>query len=85
MCSTHVVAPRELLTVTSRYAKSMVFCMDDLLIDGCVGLAIHRSEHVNSEDGGSNNKKLSLAAFFTAEFTALFVTLERLFSLRRNA
>jgi hypothetical protein len=39
-----VVAPRELLTVTSKYATSMVFYTDDPLIDGCTGLAIHRKE-----------------------------------------
>jgi hypothetical protein len=34
-----VVAPRELLTVTARYASSMVFYMDGSLIDGCAASA----------------------------------------------
>jgi hypothetical protein len=38
-----VVAPRELLTVTARYAASMVFYMDGSLLDGCAGFAYHRT------------------------------------------
>jgi hypothetical protein len=42
-----VVAPRELLTVTARYAASMVFHTngtDGSLIDGCAGFAFHQTE-----------------------------------------
>jgi hypothetical protein len=38
-----VVAPREVLTVTPRYATLMVFYTDASLIDGCAGFAIHRT------------------------------------------
>jgi hypothetical protein len=34
---------RELLTVTARYAASMVFYTDGFLIDGCAGFAFHRT------------------------------------------
>jgi hypothetical protein len=37
-----VVAPRELLTVTAKYAASMVFYTDGFLRDGCAGFAFHR-------------------------------------------
>jgi hypothetical protein len=78
-----VVAPRELLTVTARYATSMVFHTDGSLIDGCAGLAIHRTE-----EGGFGYKLSSPASIFTAELTALMVTLRnigRLFNPRINA
>jgi hypothetical protein len=39
-----VVAPRELLTVTDRYAASMVFYTDGYLIDRCAEFAFHRTE-----------------------------------------
>jgi hypothetical protein len=39
-----VVAPRELLTVTYRYAASMAFYTDGSLIDKCTGFAFHRTE-----------------------------------------
>jgi hypothetical protein len=38
------VAPRELLTVTYRYAASMAFYTDGSLIDKCTGFAFHRTE-----------------------------------------
>jgi hypothetical protein len=36
-----VVGPRELLTVTARYAASIMFYTDGSLIDGCAGFAFH--------------------------------------------
>jgi hypothetical protein len=69
MCS--VVAPRELLTVTAWYVTSIVFKTDGSLIDGCAGFAIHRTE-----EDGFGYKLSSPAGVFTAELTALFVTLQ---------
>jgi hypothetical protein len=68
-----VVAPRELLTVTARYDASMVFYTDDSLIDGCAGFAFHRTGK-----GGFGYKISSPAGIFTAELTALFVTLRNI-------
>jgi hypothetical protein len=65
-----VLAPRELLTVTAKYSASMVFYTEGFLIDGCAGFAFHRTG-----EGGFGYKISSLAAIFTAELTALFVTL----------
>jgi hypothetical protein len=61
-----VVAQRELLTVTARYATSMVFYTDGSLIDGCAGFAFHQAGK-----GGFGYKISSPAAIFTAELTAL--------------
>jgi hypothetical protein len=44
-----------------------------LLIDGCTGFAIHRTE-----EGDFGHKLSSLAGIFTAELTALFVTLRHI-------
>jgi hypothetical protein len=68
-----VVAPLELLTVTARYAASMVFDTDGSLIDGCAGFAFHRAG-----EGGFGYKISSLAGIFTAELTDLFVTLRHI-------
>jgi hypothetical protein len=62
---TLVVAPRELLTVTSRYTTSMVFYTDGSLVDGCVGFAIHRTE-----EGSFAYKISSPVDIFTDELTA---------------
>jgi hypothetical protein len=61
-----VVAPRELLTVTDRYAASMVFYTDGSLIDGFAWFAFHRT------GGGGFRYKISSPAGI---FTAFFVTL----------
>jgi hypothetical protein len=53
-----------------RYLPSQNRKPDGSLIDGCAGFAIHRTEV-----GGFGNKILIPAGIFTAEFTALFVTL----------
>jgi hypothetical protein len=55
-----VVAPQELLTVTTMYATSMVFYTEDSLIDGCAGFALHRTE-----EGGFGYKISSPAGIFT--------------------
>jgi hypothetical protein len=68
-----VVAPRELLTVTPRYAASMVFCMDGSLIDECAGFAFHRTW-----EGGFGYNISSPDGIFTEKFTALFVTLRHI-------
>jgi hypothetical protein len=65
-----VGAPQELLTVTSRYATSMVFHTDGSLINGLAGFAIHRTE-----EGGFGYTIPSPAGIYIAELTALFVTL----------
>jgi hypothetical protein len=78
-----VVVPRELLTVTPRYAASMVFCMDGSLIDECAGFAFHRTW-----EGGFGYKISSPSSIFTVKLTALFVhcdILGRLFNPRKNA
>jgi hypothetical protein len=51
-----VVAPQELLTVTSRYATSMVFHTDGSLIYEFAGFDIHRTE-----ESDFGNKITSLA------------------------
>jgi hypothetical protein len=70
-----VEATRQVLTVTSRYATSIVFYTDGSLIDecSCSGFVIHRTE-----EGGFGNKISSPTVIFTVEFTALFVTLGRI-------
>jgi hypothetical protein len=65
-----VVGQQELLTMTFRYATSMVFPKDGSLIYGRTGFAIHRTE-----DGGFGYKISSPSGIFTAELTVLFVTL----------
>jgi hypothetical protein len=71
-----VVAPRELLTVTAMYAASMVFHTDGSLIDGCTRFAFHRT---GEDDFGY--KISSPAWIFTAELTALFVTLRNIWEV----
>jgi hypothetical protein len=68
-----VVAPRELLTVTARYASSWVFYMDGSLIDGCAGFAFHQTG-----ESGLGYKISSPAGIFTADLTALFVKLRHI-------
>jgi hypothetical protein len=68
-----VVAPRELLTVTTRYAASMVPYTDGSLIDGCAGFAFYRTGEV-----GFGYKISSPACILSAELTALYVTLRHI-------
>jgi hypothetical protein len=58
--------------VTARHAASMVFYTDGFLIDGCAGFAFRTGE------GGFGYKTSSPAGIFTAEVTALFVTLRNI-------
>jgi hypothetical protein len=51
----------------------MVSYMNGLLIDGCAGFAFHRTG-----EGGFGYKISSPACIFTAELTALFVTLQHI-------
>jgi hypothetical protein len=37
-----LVAPRELLTVTSGYSASCIFVTNGSLIEGCTGFAVHQ-------------------------------------------
>jgi hypothetical protein len=60
-----VVAPRELLPVTARYATSMDFYTDGSSIERCAGFSTHQTEK-----GGFGYKLLSLAGIFTAENNA---------------
>jgi hypothetical protein len=62
-----------MLTVTSRYATSIVFYTDGSLIAECAGFVIRRTE-----EGGFGYKISSPTGIFTAELTALFVTLRRI-------
>jgi hypothetical protein len=64
-----VVVPRELLTVIARSAALMVFYTDGSLI----GFAFHWTR-----EGGFGYKIPSPAGIFTAELTALFVTLRHI-------
>jgi hypothetical protein len=62
------------MTVTVRYAVSMVFFYTDgFLIDGCAGFAFHRTG-----EGGFGYKISIPAVIFTTELTALFVTLRHI-------
>jgi hypothetical protein len=62
-----LVAPRELLTVTSGYGASCIFYTDGSLIEGCAGFAVHQMGV-----GGFGYKIPSPAGVFTAELSALF-------------
>jgi hypothetical protein len=61
------------LTVTTRYAASMVFYTHGSLIDGCAGFAFHRTR-----EGGFGYKISSPAGIFSAKLTALLVTLRHI-------
>jgi hypothetical protein len=65
-----LVAPRELLTVTSGYDASCIFYMDGSLIEGCSGFNVHQMSV-----GGFGTKIPSPAGVFTAELSALFTEL----------
>jgi hypothetical protein len=60
-----VAASRELLTVTSWNATSIVFYTDGSLIDGGAGFAIHLTEK-----GGFGFKITSPASIFTVKLIA---------------
>jgi ribonuclease HI len=62
-----LVAPRELMTMTSGYGAS---CS---LIEGCAGFAVHQIG-----GGGFRYKILSQAGVFTAELSALFTALRHI-------
>jgi hypothetical protein len=68
-----LLAPRELLTVTSRYVVSCIFYTDGSLIEGCAGFAVHQMSV-----GGFRLKIPSPAGVFTAELTALFTALRQI-------
>jgi hypothetical protein len=53
-----MVAPRELLTVSSGYGPSCIFHTDGSLIEGCVGFAFHQMGV-----GGIGHNIQSLAGF----------------------
>jgi hypothetical protein len=64
-----VLAPRELLTVTARYAASMIFYTDDFLIDGWAGQGLHFT---------GLERWRGPAGIFITELTGLFVTLQHI-------
>jgi ribonuclease HI len=68
-----LVAPHELLTVTSGYVASCIFYTDGSLIEGCEGFAVHQMGV-----GGFGHKIPSPAGVFTAELTALFTALQHI-------
>jgi hypothetical protein len=53
------------------------YATDGSLLDECVGLVIHRTE-----EGGFGYKISSSTGMFTAELTALFVTLGRIVDIQ---
>jgi hypothetical protein len=59
-----LVAPRELLTVTSGYGASCIFYTDDSLIEGCLGFAVHQMGV-----DGFGHKISSPAGVITAELS----------------
>jgi hypothetical protein len=65
-----LVAPRELLTVTSGYGLSCIFYTDGSLIDGYACFAVHQMGV-----DGIGNKVQGPAGVFTAELSALFTAL----------
>jgi hypothetical protein len=71
-----LVAPRELLSVTSGYGASCIYYTDGSLVEGCVDFAVHQM----CVDG-FGHKIPSPAGVFTAELSGLFTTLGVLFSL----
>jgi ribonuclease HI len=68
-----MVAPCELLTVTSGYDPSCIFYTDGVLIEGCAGFAVHQMGV-----GGFGHKIQSPAGVFTAELSALFTALRHI-------
>jgi hypothetical protein len=64
-----LVAPHDLLTVTSGYGVSCIFYTIGSLIEGCAGFAVHKMG-----GGGFGHKILSPAGVFT-ELSALFTAL----------
>jgi hypothetical protein len=68
-----LLAPRELLTVTSRYGPSCILFTDGSLIEGCAGFAVHQM-HVR----GFGHKIQSPAGVFTAELSGLFTALRHI-------
>jgi hypothetical protein len=75
-----LVAPRELLTVTSGYGASCIFYSDGSLIEGCAGFVVHKMG-----GGGLRNKNLSPAGDFTAELSDLFTALRHIVEVIRPA
>jgi ribonuclease HI len=74
-----LVAPRELLTVTSGYGLSCIFYTDDSLIEGCAGFALHQMGV-----GGFGYKIQRPADVFTAEHNALFTALRHITEVIRS-
>jgi hypothetical protein len=68
-----IVAPRQLLPVTSWIATSMIFYTDGSLMDGYAEFAI-----LWTEEGGFCCRILSPARIFTVKLIALFVTLRHI-------
>jgi hypothetical protein len=73
-----LVAPRELLTVTSEYDPSSMFNTDGSLIDGCAGFAVHLMSV-----GGFRYKIRGPADVFTAEVSVFFTALRHIFEVLR--
>jgi hypothetical protein len=75
-----LVAPHELLTVTSGYGPSCIFYTDGSLIEGCAGFAVHQMGV-----GGFEYKIQRPAGVFTAEFSNLFRALRHIAEVIRPA
>jgi hypothetical protein len=75
-----LVAPRDLLTVTSGYGPSCIFYTDGSLIEGCAcaGFAVHQMDV-----GGFGCKSRGLAGVFIAELSALFTALRHIAEIIR--
>jgi hypothetical protein len=68
-----LVAPRELLTVTSGYGRSCIFYTDGSLIEGCAGFAVHQMGA-----GGFGYMIRGPAGIIIAEHSALFTALQHI-------
>jgi hypothetical protein len=68
-----LVAPHELLTVTSGYGPSCIFYTDGSVIEGCAGFAVHQMGM-----SGFGYKIQGPAGVFTAELSALFTALRHI-------
>jgi hypothetical protein len=68
-----LVAPRELLTVTSGYGASCIFYTNGSLMERCAGFAVHQMGL-----SGFGHRTLSPAGVLTAELSALFTALRHI-------
>jgi hypothetical protein len=68
-----LVAPRELLTVTSGYSPSCIFYTDGFFIEGCASFVVQQMGV-----SGFGYKIQGPAGVFTAELSAVFTALQHI-------